>query len=93
MKASVTCHDSGAVQRASGANGLVSEINVAMRSRMSSVMSRATNNLIPDARLAQFSSHHVQRLLAGKPANAFAIAGKFALDDLSSLLAGQRMIN
>src|SRR5580704_1743065 len=44
---------------------------------------------IAKCRSHQFSSHHIQRLLAGEPTDSLAISGKSALRDFGSLVAGQ----
>lgn len=59
------------------------------------VVSRSPNHSDqrPTTDLHQLSSHHVERLLAGEPADAFAIAGECSLHDFGSCDAGQRVEN
>src|SRR5690348_119829 len=53
--------------------------------------SRRTEDQRPATESHQPPSHHVERLLTGEPADAFAIAGKSALHDFSSEITGQAM--
>src|SRR5262245_37467300 len=43
--------------------------------------------------LHQLSSHHVQRLLRGEPANPLTVTGKLALDNLGSAFAGEHDVH
>ena len=66
--------------------------------RQSLVVGRWLNSIRPNDQrpttdLHQLSSHHIQRLLAGEPADVFAIAGKFSFHDFGSTVAGQSMEN
>src|SRR5580700_4592961 len=47
----------------------------------------------PKTDLHQLSSHHIQRLLTGEPADVFAISGKFSFHDFGSAVGSQSMEN
>src|SRR5205823_2309945 len=54
---------------------------------------RGRNDKTKTKSFAQLAPHHVERLLAGEPADAFTVAGKIPLHDLGLLAISERVVD